>query len=76
MAATSLVASAQDASGIYWNKDLTVTEQVSDLYRKAPMAMDDFGNTYVTGTHTKDLDFSSSYLQPIATSAFMAKYEL
>lgn len=75
MAATSLVASAQDASGIYWNKDLTVTEQASDLYRKAPMAMDDFGNTYVTGTHTKDLDFSSSYLQPIATSAFMAKYD-
>lgn len=74
--ATSLTASiqAQTAPVEDWLKTINATERVADLYRNAPVAIDNQGNAFVTGSYTKDLEFAKSYLEPTATSAFVAKY--
>lgn len=74
--AASLTASvqAQTAPVEDWLKTINATERVADLYRTAPMAIDNQGNAFVTGSYTKDLEFANSYLEPTATSAFVAKY--
>ena len=71
--AASLTTSVKAQSSTSWMRVITTTTTVDDLYAKAPLAIDDNGNTYLTGTFTKDLDFGSSYLTPTATSAFVAK---
>lgn len=73
--AASLTTSVKAQSSTSWMRVITTTTTVDDLYAKAPLAIDDNGNTYLTGTFTKDLDFGSSYLTPTATSAFVAKYD-
>ena len=74
MALASMVANAQEGAAT-WTATLNTTEQVADLQRGAPMTIDNEGNAIVTGTYTKDVTFASSYLEPIATSAFVAKYD-
>ena len=74
MALASMVANAQETLAT-WTATLNTTEKVSDLQRGAPMTIDNEGNAIVTGTYTKDVAFASSYLEPIATSAFVAKYD-
>ena len=74
MALASMVANAQETLAT-WTAILNTTEKVSDLQRGAPMTIDNEGNAIVTGTYTKDVAFASSYLEPIATSAFVAKYD-
>lgn len=74
MALASMVANAQETLAT-WTVTLNTTETVSDLQRGAPMTIDNEGNAIVTGTYTKDVAFASSYLEPIATSAFVAKYD-
>ena len=74
MALASMVANAQEGAAT-WTATLNTTEKVADLQRGAPMAIDNEGNAIVTGTYTKEVDFASSYLEPIATSAFVAKYD-
>lgn len=74
MALASMVANAQETLAT-WTATLNTTEKVSDLQRGAPMTIDNEGNSIVTGTYTKDVAFASSYLEPIATSAFVAKYD-
>ena len=74
MALASMVANAQETLAT-WTATLNTTEKVSDLQRGAPMTIDNEGNAIVTGTYTKDVAFASSYLEPIATSAFIAKYD-
>ena len=74
MALASMVANAQETLAT-WTATLNTTEKVSDLQRGAPMTIDNEGNAIVTGTYTKDVEFASSYLEPIATSAFVAKYD-
>ena len=71
--AASLTTSVKAQSSTSWMRVITTTTTVDDLYAKAPLAIDDNGNIYLTGTFTKDLDFGSSYLTPTATSAFVAK---
>lgn len=74
MALASMVANAQETLAT-WTATLNTTEKVSDLQRGAPMTIDNEGNAIVTGTYTKDVAFASSNLEPIATSAFVAKYD-
>ena len=74
MALASMVANAQETLAT-WTATLNTTEKVSDLQRGAPMTIDNEGNAIVTGTYTKDVAFASSYLEPTATSAFVAKYD-
>lgn len=74
MALASMVANAQEGAAT-WTATLNTTEQVADLQRGAPMTIDNEGNAIVTGTYTKEVEFASSYLEPIATSAFVAKYD-
>ena len=74
MALASMVANAQETLAT-WTATLNTTETVSDLQRGAPMTIDNEGNAIVTGTYTKDVEFASSSLEPIATSAFVAKYD-
>ena len=74
MALASMVANAQETLAT-WTAILNTTEKVSDLQRGAPMTIDNEGNAIVTGTYTKDVAFASSNLEPIATSAFVAKYD-
>ena len=74
MALASMVANAQETLAT-WTATLNTTEKVSDLQRGAPMTIDNEGNAIVTGTYTKEVAFASSYLEPIATSAFVAKYD-
>lgn len=58
-----------------WTDNLTTTTEAKDLTRAAAMAVDNEGNSIVTGSFTKDLEFADSYLEPVANSAFIAKYD-
>lgn len=58
-----------------WTDNLTTTAEAKDLTRAAAMAVDNEGNSIVTGSFTKDLEFADSYLEPVANSAFIAKYD-
>lgn len=58
-----------------WTDNLTTTAEAKDLTRAAAMAVDNEGNSIVTGSFTKDLEFAASYLEPVANSAFIAKYD-
>ena len=74
LALATIAANAENADPT-WTANLATTEQVADLQRGSAMTIDNEGNAIVTGTYTKDIDFASSYLEPIATSAFIAKYD-
>lgn len=74
MALASMVVNAQETAAT-WTATLNTTEKVADLQRGAPMTIDNEGNAIVTGTYTKEVEFASSYLETIATSAFVAKYD-
>ena len=74
LALATIVAHAENAAPT-WTANLTTTEKATDLKRGAVMTIDNEGNAIVTGTYTKELEFASSYLEPIATSAFIAKYD-
>lgn len=58
-----------------WTDNLTTTTEAKELTRAAAMAVDNEGNSIVTGSFTKDLEFADSYLEPVANSAFIAKYD-
>ena len=74
LALATIVANAENADPT-WTANLATTEQVADLQRGSAMTIDNEGNAIVTGTYTKDIEFANSYLEPIATSAFIAKYD-
>lgn len=74
LALATIVAHAENAAPT-WTANLTTTEKATDLQRGAAMTIDNEGNSIVTGTYTKDIEFANSYLEPIATSAFIAKYD-
>lgn len=75
LALATIVANAEENAASTWTANLATTEQVADLQRGSAMTIDNEGNAIVTGTYTKDIEFASSYLEPIATSAFIAKYD-
>lgn len=75
LAFATIATNAQETAAPTWTTDLITTEAASDLRRGGAMAIDNSGNAIVTGSFTKDVEFASSYLEPIATSAFIAKYD-
>jgi hypothetical protein len=75
LALATIVANAEENAAPTWTANLATTEQVADLQRGSAMTIDNEGNAIVTGTYTKDIEFANSYLEPIATSAFIAKYD-
>lgn len=76
LALATVAANAKDVlDAPTWTDNLTTTEEAKDLTRAAAMAVDNEGNSIVTGSFTKDLEFAASYLEPVANSAFIAKYD-
>lgn len=77
LALATVAANAKDVlDAPTWTDNLTTTTEAKDLTRAASMAVDNEGNSIVTGSFTKDLEFAASYLEPVANSAFIAKYRL
>lgn len=76
LALATVAANAKDVlDAPTWTANLTTTTEAKDLTRAAAMAVDNEGNSIVTGSFTKDLEFAASYLEPVANSAFIAKYD-
>lgn len=76
LALATVAANAKDVlDAPTWTDNLTTTVEAKDLTRAAAMAVDNEGNSIVTGSFTKDLEFADSYLEPVANSAFIAKYD-
>lgn len=75
LALATVAVNAQETAAPTWTTNLTTTESASDLHRGGAMAIDNEGNSIVTGSFDKDLEFADSYLEPVATSAFIAKYD-
>ena len=75
LALATLAVDAKNAATPTWTKSLTTTEKAEDINRGGAMAIDADGNSIVTGSYTKDLEFANSYLESTATSAFIAKYD-
>lgn len=76
LALATVAANAKDVlDAPTWTDNLTTTEEAKDLTRAAAMAVDNEGNSIVTGSFTKDLEFAASYLEHVANSAFIAKYD-
>lgn len=76
LALATVAANAKDVlDAPTWTDNLTTTTEAKDLTRAAAMAVDNEGNSIVTGSFTKDLEFAASYLEPVANSAFIAKYD-
>lgn len=77
LALATVAANAKDVlDAPTWTDNLTTTAEAKDLTRATAMAVDNEGNSIVTGSFTKDLEFAASYLEPVANSAFIAKYRL
>lgn len=76
LALATVAANAKDVlDAPTWTDNLTTTAEAKELTRAAAMAVDNEGNSIVTGSFTKDLEFAASYLEPVANSAFIAKYD-
>lgn len=76
LALATVAANAKDVlDAPTWTDNLTTTTEAKELTRAAAMAVDNDGNSIVTGSFTKDLEFAASYLEPVANSAFIAKYD-
>lgn len=76
LALATVAANAKDVlDAPTWTDNLTTTTEAKELTRAAAMAVDNEGNSIVTGSFTKDLEFAASYLEPVAKSAFIAKYD-
>lgn len=76
LALATVAANAKDVlDAPTWTDNLTTTAEAKDLTRAAAMAVDNEGSSIVTGSFTKDLEFAASYLEHVANSAFIAKYD-
>ena len=76
LALATVAANAKDVlDAPTWTDNLTTTTEAKDLTRAAAMAVDNEGNSIVTGSFTKDLEFAASYLESVANSAFIAEYD-
>lgn len=76
LALATVAANAKDVlDAPTWTDNLTTTAEAKELTRAAAMAVDNEGNSIVTGSFTKDLEFAASYLESVANSAFIAKYD-
>ena len=59
-----------------WSKSVENTvSKWEELNLQAPTAVDNAGNTYATGAFTQSIVIGSAVLDPIANSAYLAKYD-
>lgn len=59
-----------------WSKSVEKTvSKWEELNLQAPTAVDNAGNTYATGAFTQTIVIGSTSLEPIANSAYLAKYD-
>ena len=59
-----------------WSKSVENTvSKWEELNLQAPTAVDNAGNTYATGAFTQPIVIGSTVLDPIANSAYLAKYD-
>ena len=59
-----------------WSKSVENTvSKWEELNLQAPTAVDNAGNTYATGAFTQPIVIGSAVLDPIANSAYLAKYD-
>lgn len=57
-----------------WSQELTTVTDAADLYTNAPAAVTTDGSVITTGTFTQSLTIGQTTLEPIATSAYIAKF--
>lgn len=67
-------ASAQPAATPVWSESVSGVDKAEDIYRYAPVALTTAGDVYATGKFTQTLVIGNSFLEPIANSAYLAKY--
>lgn len=53
---------------------ITGVTSIEDLNLQAPVCIDNSGSTYTTGQFTEVITIGSSTLEPVANSAYLAKY--
>lgn len=57
-----------------WSAKITGVTSAEDLYLQAPVCIDNAGSTYTTGQFTEAITIGSTTLEPVANSAYLAKY--
>lgn len=57
-----------------WTAKITGVTSAEDLYLQAPVCIDNAGSTYTTGQFTDVITIGSTTLEPVANSAYLAKY--
>lgn len=57
-----------------WTAKITGVTFAEDLYLQAPVCIDNAGSTYTTGQFTEAITIGSTTLDPVANSAYLAKY--
>lgn len=57
-----------------WTAKITGVTSAEDLYLQAPVCVDNAGSTYTTGQFTEAITIGSTTLEPVANSAYLAKY--
>lgn len=57
-----------------WTAKITGVTSAEDLYLQAPVCIDNAGSTYTTGQFTEVITIGSTTLEPVANSAYLAKY--
>lgn len=69
-------AQAQTADQPKWSGTVeNAVTSADDLNLSAPTAIDNAGNVYVTGSFRQGFAFGNSWLEPVANSAYLGKYD-
>lgn len=58
-----------------WSQSINGVESAADAYRKSPTAVTSDGEVYVTGKFNQIVATEKFYLEPIAQSSFLTKYD-
>ena len=67
---------AQAAEEQKWaTSPLAAVASLGELNLQAPTAVDNAGNVFATGQFTQPISIGSAFLEPIANSAYLAKYD-
>lgn len=70
----AVAANAQVPGTSLWSQTHAAASETSALYRRAPLAVAADGSVVATGSFDQDLTIGATTLEPIATSAYVAKY--
>lgn len=71
----SLAATAQLPGSHLWTKELSPATETKAIQRRAPIAVTADGSIFATGTFDQAITIGEQQLQPLATSAYLAKYD-